>query len=332
MIVQSVRGATVESAHRVHVAVVDHTGRLVASAGDPEFSTYMRSAAKPFQVLPLLEDGAAERYSATFKELALACASHNSEPYQVDLVRGFLDRIGGREADLACGPHPPLSATLAMPDTGGGRSGPIPAAPQTPLASNCSGKHTAMLALARHHGWPTAGYHTAPHPVQRRCKDAVAHWAGLSPDAVGEGVDGCGVVSFALPVKAQALAYARLVASGDPAPRAIVRAMTEHPDLIAGQGRPCTALMQAYPARLLAKIGAEGVYGAALLDRGIGIGLKIEDGHNWAAVVALLRVLEQLGLEPSPVSTLPRFAAIPMRNTRGEIVGELRASGEITFV
>lgn len=321
-----------ESQHRVHVAVVDHTGRLVARAGDPDFRTYLRSAAKPFQALPLLEDGAAERFGVSSKELALACASHNSEPYQVDLVRAFLERTGGREADLACGPHPPLSATLAVPDRDGTAPREIPAAPRTPLASNCSGKHTAMLALARHHGWPVQGYHTAPHPVQRRCKDVVAGWAGCPPEAVAEGVDGCGVVSFALPVSAMAAAYARLAVSDQPAPRAIVRAMTEHPDLIAGQGRPCTALLRAYRGRVLSKIGAEGVYGAALLHRGLGIGLKVEDGHNWAAVTALLRVLDQLDLDPSPVTTLPRFAAIPLRNTRGETVGELRAAGELTFV
>ncbi len=138
-------------------------------------------------------------------------------------------------------------------------------------------------------------------------------------------------VTFALPVRSLALAFARLGASAEPAPLRVVQAMTRHPYLVAGRGRPCTALMRAYPGRVLAKVGAEGVYGAALLDRGVGIGLKVEDGHNWAAVVALWSVLEQLDLDPRPSATVPRFAEIPVRNTRGETVGSLRASGKLTF-
>ena len=189
-----------------------------------------------------------------------------------------------------------------------------------------------MLALARHHGWPTQGYHEAGHPVQRRCKQVMAHWAGLAESDIGEAVDGCGVVTFAMPVRSLALAYARLATSDQAAPRTVRQAMMSHPHLVAGRGRPCTALMRAYPGRVLAKVGAEGVYGAALPERRLGIGLKVEDGHTWAAVVALWAVLEQLGLDPPPRVTEPMFAEVPVRNTRGEAVGSLRASGKLTFV
>lgn len=369
--IEQLRGDTVESRHRVSVAVLDAQGRVVAGAGDPHLVTFMRSAAKPFQAMPLIEDGAAERFAVSEEEIALACASHNSEPYQVDLVRGFLERIGLSERDLACGPHRPLSADLAIVDADGatpsaagadaggpassatsparpdfGDAGPDASAgtpthiaqretrrpARSPLASNCSGKHTAMLALARHRGWPTSGYHLADHPVQERCRQTVAHWAGVPKNSMGQAVDGCGVVTFALPLSNMALAYAKLAASEEPAPRAIVQAMTSHPDLVAGRGRSCTALMQRYPGRVLAKVGAEGVYGAALLDRAIGIALKVEDGHNWSAVVALLAVLDQLDLDPSPHDLLPEFARIPIRNTRGEVVGHLRASGRLERV
>jgi L-asparaginase II len=326
--VQSLRGAVVESVHRVSVAVVDASGRLHARSGEPQLVTFARSAAKPFQALPLLEDGAAERFGVREDELALICASHSSEPAQVDLVRGLLTRLGLTESDLACGPHRPLSADLALNDPGGAAE----AAPWTALASNCSGKHAGMLALARHHGWPTAGYHQPTHPVQRRCKDTIARWTNLPADRIGEGVDGCGVVSFALPLASLALAYARLGASREPAPGKVVQAMTRRPDLVAGQGRPCTALMRAYPGRVLAKVGAAGVYGVALPDRGLGIGLKVEDGDTWAAVLALWAVLEQLGLDPPPSQLLSRYAALPVRNTRGETVGSLQASGNLTFV
>lgn len=326
--VQSVRGTVVESVHRVSVAVVDASGRLKAQSGDPELVTFARSAAKPFQALPLLEDGAAEHFGIREDELALICASHSSEPGQVDLVRGLLTRLGLAESDLVCGPHRPLSLEMTITDV----RYPISQSPQRPLASNCSGKHTGMLALARHHGWPTAGYHQASHPVQRRCKQSMAQWADLPADRIGEGVDGCAVVSFALPLASLALAYARLGASQDPAPRQVVQAMTRHPDLVAGRGRPCTALMQAYPGRVLAKVGAAGVYGAALLDRGLGIALKVEDGDTWAAVLALWAVLDQLRLDPPPSTALPQFAALPVRNTRGETVGSLQAAGKLTFV
>jgi L-asparaginase II len=315
----------------VSAAVVDASGRLVARAGDPDLSTFLRSAAKPFQALPLLEDGAADRFRVSQQEIALACASHNSEPAQVDLVRAFLSRLDLAESDLACGPHRPLSADMALTDADGARPPESPA-PASPLWSNCSGKHTAMLALARHHGWPIRGYQEAGHPVQRRCKDTMARWTRLEAGAIGEAVDGCGVVTFALPVRALGLAYARLGSSTEPAAKTIVRAMSLHPDLVAGTGRPCTALMQAYPGQVLAKVGAEGVYAAALLGRGLGVGLKVEDGHNWAAVVALWAVLGALDLEPIPAHTLPRFAEIPVRNTRGETVGSLRAAGALSFV
>lgn len=340
LVIEQLRGPAVESRHRVSAAVVDSEGRLLAYSGYPHLVTFMRSAAKPFQALPLIEDGAAERFAVSSEEIALACASHNSEPHQVELVQAFLQRIGATEADLACGPHRPLSAELALVDADGATSAgggsvagqSVERVPRSPLASNCSGKHTAMLAVAKHAGWPTAGYHLSDHPVQQRCRSSVARWAEVPESSLAEAVDGCGVVTFALPLSRMALAYARLAASSEPAALAVTRAMIAHPELVAGKGRLCTALMQRYPGRVLAKIGAEGVYGAALLDRGIGIALKVEDGHNWSAVVALLVVLETLGLDPPPRENLAQFARIPLRNTRGEIVGSLQPSGGLRRV
>jgi L-asparaginase II len=350
LVIEQLRGQTVESRHLVSVAVTDSQGRLIACSGDPHLITFMRSAAKPFQALPLIEDGAAERFAVSPQEIALACASHNSEPYQVELVRAFLERIGLGERDLACGPHRPLSADLAIVDADGAAphagtarpraDSPSAAdrntaglvAPRSPLASNCSGKHAAMLALARHHGWPTPGYHLPDHPVQERCRQAVSRWVQVTRDSLSEAVDGCGVVTFALPLSKMAVAYAKLATSEERAAVTVVQAMTSHPDLVAGKGRSCTALLERYPGRVLAKVGAEGVYAAALLDRAIGIALKVEDGHNWSAVVALLAVLDQLGLDPSPNELLSEFARLPIRNTRGEIVGHLRASGRIRRV
>ncbi len=326
--VERLRAGVVEARHRVEVAVVDAGGRRVAGSDRSGAAVFFRSAAKPFQALAVIEDGAADRWSFTPAELALACASHSSELRHVALARGILDRIGCAEADLACGPHPAIPGDLTPPGTGPGAD---EIAAPTPIASNCSGKHAAMLALARHRGWPTTGYERPDHPVQVRCRETVAAWTGVAASEMAEGTDGCGVVTFAVPVDAMARAFARLGASTAEAARRVVAAMAGNPEMVAGKGRPCTALMRAYPGRVLCKVGAEGVYGASLLDRGLGVALKVEDGHAWAAVVALLHVLGELGLDPAPSAVLPAYAQPESRNTRGRAVGCIRAAGSLRF-
>src|SRR2546425_7966883 len=195
MLVENRRGSVVESRHVVHVAVVDAAGKLVAAAGKPDLVTFWRSAAKPFQALPLVEDGAALHFKLTRQDLALACASHSSEPAQVALVREFLQRIGCSERELMCGPHRPLSDAVAKDyETRGVRL--------TAVYSNCSGKHTGMLALAKHHGSPTGFYARIEHPVQRRCLTARCGWTARPDNDIGVAVDGCGVACFALPLRA----------------------------------------------------------------------------------------------------------------------------------
>src|SRR6266516_1297469 len=293
LFVESWRGTVLESRHRVHVAVVDATGRLVASAGDPDYRTFWRSAAKPFQAL------------------ALACASHSSEPAQVALVRDFLQRIGRSERDLMCGPHRPLSDPVATDyETRGVRL--------TAVYSNCSGKHTGMLALARVHGWPTEFYVRVEHPAQQRCLESVSRWTDLRKEELGVAVDGCGVATFALPLRNMALAWARLGNA-----EVIVEAMLHHPELVAGEGRPCTEMMRAHPGRVVTKVGAEGVYSALLVREGLGVSLKVEDGHSLASALAIAAVLAELGLKPQPASLLKR----PITNSRGETVGEMRVNG-----
>ena len=336
MFVESWRGSIVESRHRVHVAVVDGEGRLVAGAGDPDLVTFWRSAAKPFQALPLVVDGAADRFGLTSEELAIACASHSSEPRQVELVRAFLKKVGCSERDLLCGPHPPLSEAVAKDyQTRGVRL--------TAVYSNCSGKHTGMLALARHHGWPTEFYTRPEHPVQQRCLEEVSRWTDVPAQRLGTATDGCGVVCYALPIRNMALAYARLgrgergeVRDGSnrssasrqneplPSPLSRIReSMLRHPDLIAGSGRPCTDLMRAHPGRVLAKVGAEGVYSALIVPEGLGITLKVEDGNSAAAALAIAAILADLGVKPQPESLTVRAHI----NSRGDKVGELRVNG-----
>ncbi len=328
--VETWRGGIVESSHRVRVAVSDPDGRLRAAAGDVAGAVFARSAVKPLQALPLVEDGGIERFEMSSAELALCCASHGGEPVHVQTVARLLERIGAEEDDLVCGPHPPMHAASAAVLQ---REGVAPGR----LHNNCSGNHTGMLALARLHGWPLAGYERPEHPVQRRMLASIAEWADLPADEVGTAIDGCGVVTFALPLERLAAAFARLAAAyragprgtGSPAAR-IVDAMLRCPEMVAGQERLCTALMQISQGRIFAKVGAEGVYCAGVPGAELGIALKVEDGASRAAEPALLGVLRALGvLTAEQMAEAATWAEPDLLNTRGDRVGRIRARVEL---
>ncbi|HEV8597782.1 MAG TPA: asparaginase [Gemmatimonadales bacterium] len=330
--IETTRGELVESVHPVSVAVVAASGALLAASGDPELVTWWRSAAKPFQALPLLQDGAAERFALSDEELALICASHSSESRHLEVVSRLMARLDITDQDLSCGVHPPLSPAVAQAVMRG-------AAVPTPRWSNCSGKHTGMLALAKHHGWPLAGYQAAGHPVQERILAEVSRWTGVAEPAIALAIDGCTAVCFGLSLRAMALAYARFGVSDEAAPRRLAAAMTGDPFLVGGTGRLCTDLMRAWPGGVLAKVGAEGIYSAALPSLGIGVALKVHDGETRAASLALLEVLRQLLTRIAPsqgpdfgVPELAKYGRQPLRNTRGTVTGELRPAGVLHFV
>ncbi len=325
--IESTRSGIVESVHSVSVAVVDMHGRLVAGARNPGCFTYWRSAAKPFQTLPMVEEGAADHYGFGPRELALACASHSSEPVHRALAMSMLRACGCEEHHLACGPHPPLSQPVAEEAM---RAGVV----LTPRWSNCSGKHAGMPALTRHRGPPVEGYASAGHPTQERIFAEVLRWTGLPYEGVRLGVDGCRAVCFALPLQAMAAAYARFGASQEEAARRLREAMVAHPELVAGTGRACTDVMRAMKGEVVAKVGAEGIYCAALPSLGLGVALKVEDGDMRCAAPALLAVLRQVGGPRGlslPEAELRQHAEPVLRTTRGEPVGELRATGKLRF-
>jgi L-asparaginase II len=320
--VEVLRGSIVESVHLVSIAVVDGGGALRAHAGAPDLVVFARSAVKPVQAIPLVADGAADRFGWRAPELALACASHSGEARHVDVAASMLSSLGVTEDALACGAHAPFNpaAAGALRDRG---------ERPTRLHNNCSGKHAGMLALASVHEWPLDGYHEAGHPVQLRMLQEVAHWSGVDQDSIDTAVDGCGVATFALPLGALALTFARLaVACRSPASPAgrLIGAMTTHPELVGGTDRLCTELMRATHGRIFAKVGAEGVYCAGVPGAELGIALKVEDGAKRAAEPALIEVLRLLGLlTDEDMGQLDRYAGPDVRNTRGEIVGTLRA-------
>lgn len=325
--IEATRADLVESLHEVSAAVTDADGTLVASSGQPDLVSWWRSAAKPFQALPLVIDGGADRFGLGADALALACASHSSEPMHVALARQMLAAIGCTEADLACGPHPPLSPAVEAQVIREGT-------PLTSAWSNCSGKHSGMLAQARHRGWATQGYERAGHPVQDRILQEVVRWTGAGRELIRLGVDGCTTVCFALPLTAMATAYARLGVTDDPAAARIRAAMLGHPELVGGHRRLCTDLMRESGGRILAKVGAEGIYSAAWPEVGLGIALKVADGDNRSAQVALLAVLRLLADRAGaalPLDALGWYAEPPLLNTRKGQTGVLRAAGGLRF-
>jgi len=315
------RGEMIESRHRVHAAVVDGSGALIASAGDPGISTVLRSCAKPFQVVPFLESGGFDELEWSDEMLALAVASHGGEPEHVAIVERMLGSLELEEGDLACGPHDPLSrrGQKLLKESG---------EPATRLHNNCSGKHSAMLAFAQVSDWPTRGYEACVHPVQQKVAECLATWTDLPASQLRLLVDGCGVVAFGLPMQAFALALARFAAAahrGDAIPARVLGAMAAHPFLVGGTDRFDTVLIEETQGRVIAKIGAEGVHAVAVPERGFAAIVKVEDGAFRAQHPAVLRLLQYLDVLPAELP--PRLQAIlrtPIVNTRGATVGEIR--------
>ena len=317
------RGDTIESQHRLHIAVFDSGGALRAHSGNPQLVTFARSAIKPLQALPLVDDDVMTRYDLTDAELALACASHSGEARHVEGVRTMLRKIGMGEDDLACGPHEPFNDTSARALRERGESAGR-------VHNNCSGKHAGMLALAAANGWQSAGYHEHDHPVQQRMLNELTTWCDLREEDVPLAVDGCGVTTFAVPIAGLALAFARLAEgarahAGSPA--RVVNAMIRAPEMVAGTGRLCTHMMRVTGGRVFAKVGAEGLYCAGIPGAELGIAIKVEDGAKRAAEPALIAVLHVLGLlTEEEMAALEVFAQPRIFNTRHEPVGEVRAN------
>ena len=329
ILAQVIRGETIESIHRGHLIVSDGAGATLFSLGNPETVAFWRSSAKPFQAIPFLTSGAADAFGYTDKELALACGSHSGERIHTETAAQMLAKINLRETDLRCGAHPPFDEERAAEMI---KSGERP----TQLHNNCSGKHAAMLAFCKFHNADITTYEHLEHPLQKTILKCVAEFTGVPANAIEIGVDGCAAPNFAVPVSAMAKAFARLISpppnfdeATKDACRRIVSAMLEFPEMIGGTDRLDTMLMREGGGELISKIGAEGVYSAGVLPsekypQGLGIALKIEDGDDKRArAVVLIELLRRLGIFGA--ETLREFSPLPIKNRRGEQVGETRA-------
>jgi L-asparaginase II len=317
------RGSVVESIHLGSVAVVDRRGRLQYAAGDPAFLTMTRSALKPLQAMPFVAAGGVERFGYSTAQVALMCASHSGEPRHVEAVADMLARAGNAPGNLQCGTHAPGFYE---------RRGEVPPPPPySPLAHNCSGKHSGMLAYCVHCGLAKKSYLALEHPLQGAIRRAVAHFTSTPEAALVGAIDGCSAPNYAVPLERLALAYARLAAREvdaqyGRAPQALANAMTAHPEMVSGEGRSDLALMRAGRGDWVAKIGAEGVQAIGIRSAGVGIAIKVADGNKRALRPVVVAVLDQLGLlDPDRRAELGEWVAPVIRNYRGLATGDLRS-------
>lgn len=338
ILIEVTRGHTVESRHRGMIAVVNSRGDQIAHAGDTAFVTFLRSSAKPFQAIPVLTSGAAEHFQITNRELAIIIASHNGLDIHTDTVSGLLVRTGLHADMLKCGIHAPYDKAKAK------ELGPHGA---TVLHNNCSGKHTGMLAVCKFLGYDLASYDQPDHPLQQHILNLLATFAGMSAMDIALGIDGCGVPTFGLSLYRMALLYARLVNPNEdglepPLRQACARvttAMMEFPEMVGStHGRFDSDLMKVARGRLIAKVGAEGVYTVGVLpDRrypmGLGLSVKIEDGDDRRVrAMVVCEALRQLDvLTDDELEQLTHWRRRDVRNRRGEVVGHIGPAFELSW-
>ncbi|BCH26052.1 asparaginase [Mesorhizobium sp. L-8-3] len=324
VLVEVLRGDTVESLHRGAVVVVDADGKTVLALGEIDRPVFPRSAVKTIQALPFVESGAADACGFGDRELALACSSHSGEAAHVTLAEAMLAKAGLAERALECGAHWPSSQD-AMVELA--RAGKVP----TQLHNNCSGKHSAFLCTCRHCGIDHAGYVEAGHPFQDMVRVTMEEVTGAVHGPQNRGIDGCSIPTYAVPLRSLALGFARM-ATGNGlgreravAAKRLMSACMAEPFYVAGTNRACTRLMEAAPGRIFVKTGAEGVFCGALEELGLGIAIKCDDGASRAAEVVVSQVLASLLHKDGDVSTrLAGLARPELRNWRGTHVGRLR--------
>ena len=359
-----------ESLHRGHIAVVDGEGKLIFSAGNPSFQTFARSVLKPFQLVSVIESGAADYFSFSEKELAIMAGSHSGSAAHLEVVQGILAKIGLDENALECGTHQPRDSEQSRLINEGKRH-------LCQLHNNCSGKNSGMLSICRKNGWDYKDYKSLSHKLQQYVLGKVREILELPPlEDMTFAIDGCGVPTPYLPIRVFAMGFARLAredgtsrggtirddrsreganqgdasreganqgdtsreganqgdASGQggnfPCKESLGRVrkvMAECPEMVAGEGRVCTAIIRSTRGRVIAKGGGEGIYCVGDSERGIGVCLKIEDGSARAVAPAAIETMRQLGLlDGSQLEELREFRTTPVTNHSGRIVGEVR--------
>ncbi|HCH24519.1 MAG TPA: asparaginase [Oceanospirillaceae bacterium] len=322
IIIEVTRGDYLESRHQVIAIVTDSQGKRVHEWGNAEQLVFPRSTAKPLQAMPLVLSGAADALQLNNKQLAMACSSHNGEEQHAQVVNAWLKQLNMDDQALECGSHWPMHepATLALAKSGSGIQA-------CPVHNNCSGKHCGFLSLAYHRGIEHQGYIKAEHAIQQEVNSTMGEIMGVNVFDHPMGIDGCSIPTYALPLPALAMGFARF-GSGQQLPegwaaaaKTLYDAMVAEPFYVAGSQRHCTHVMQAFGDQVACKTGAEGVFGAAIPSLGLGVAIKAIDGNSRAAEVALNYVLDTLGLQAKD----PSFTQhIDLYNRNQMQVGQVR--------
>jgi L-asparaginase II len=326
VLVEIIRGKVVESRHRGAIAVFDADGRPFLTLGDTERPVFPRSAVKAIQALPLVESGAADAFGFGDEELALACASHSGEAEHVALAASMLERVGLGAGALECGVHWPGNEAAARRLA---REGAVPSA----LHNNCSGKHAGFVCTCVHDGTDHRGYIGRDHAAQEAVREAMESVTGRQHGEDLCGTDGCSIPTYAVPLDALALGFARMatgVGLGEArakAARRILEACMAKPFFTSGTGRMDARIMEAGRRRVFVKTGAEGVYCGAIPELGLGIALKIDDGAGRASEIAVAALLARLFGKDDLLARAFRDMASPeLTNWRGTVVGSIRAA------
>ncbi len=318
------RGEHVEAVHYGSIAVVDGTGKLTHCLGDPEMVTMMRSAIKPFQLLPLMTTGAADHFGFSPRQLAIMCGSHIGSDEHREVVLSNLALAGNAPSALGCGTHWPMGMEMR-------REYPRHDEDKDPTRHNCSGKHSGFLALARFLGDDLAEYLNPESKTQLAIKHAVANFCEYPVAKMTAGIDGCSAPNYPLSIQSLARGFQKLATldTNDlvirPSIERIRSAMFAHPDMVSGEGRFDLDLMRSYPNNVLCKIGAESVEGVGLADPPMGIAIKIHDGNTRALGTVVVEVLKQLGILTNidDVPKLKPHERPEVRNVRTIVTGHV---------
>lgn len=325
-LVEMLRSNLVESTHAGCIVVMTSDGKMLHKLGDPERLTYFHSSAKPLQGIAMLETGIADKFCLNLKEIALLISSHSGEKEHIEVLKTLMEKLDVDETALECGIAEPVNKSVLKELFSTGQ-------PISKLHCNCSGKHLGFIAASKVMGYTLEGYHRREHPIQKSVKKIIAEFSCMEPEAISNGIDGCTVPVFAIPLKHMALAYANLC---DPcfmgsryakSQNYITSSMSMYPEMVAGEGRLDTVLMKLYGSRVIGKSGAEGVYCAGLPGKGTGVAVKIEDGSYRAVGPVIIDLLLQMKvIEEDEAENMKEFWNPPVVNNKGERIGELRAA------
>ncbi|AZB71679.1 asparaginase [Synechococcus elongatus] len=301
--VRLLREGILESSHLVEAVVCDRRGRTLFIAGNPEHSSFIRSALKPLQALVVLKTGTMERFGLSDRDLAIICSSHKGSVEQARQAFNILWKADIDQAALQC---------------------PTPAGRRSPLEYNCSGKHAGMLAASKQQNWPLEGYMRRSHPVQQAILEIVGDLLGIPAAEFIVARDDCGVPTVSMELQQMATLYAHLSSGDSPELERIQRAMTYHPDLIAGEGEFDTELMRLTEGRLVSKTGAEGVQCIGQVGEGLGLAIKVQDGAKRAKIAVAIQSLRQIGwISPAIADLLAEQFMVIAPCKRLEVDGEL---------